>query len=276
MAPVPIVAGPSLKPCGKCIRGLKKVTVQSNKKISAAPDNTKRNNWDWALYASLIPWIQAGAMSSKASELLDATATATGTLEAEVEAVNMGSLLVGDIAMLVAAPLVVYAALKMVFWGSQDEADLTEEEPLDPLLSVNVRSMVKATPGTSTYVSELRDPELQEIASTATHHIATSIRDAKETCTFQSSLHDLAVKHGGAQEDCRWIEQVLKKGLPDGEDDADLEADRFAEQAGDLSNGELCQKMTRSIAQQVAMYEMNSLVEELRKYEQRRSEGRFL
>lgn len=125
-------------------------------------------------------------------------------------------------------------------------------------------------------MSELRDPELQEIASTATHHIATSIRDAKETCTFQSSLHDLAVKHGGAQEDCRWIEQVLKKGLPDGEDDADLEADRFAEQAGDLSNGELCQKMTRSIAQQVAMYEMNSLVEELRKYEQRRSEGRFL
>ena len=55
--------------------------------------------------------------------------------------------------------------------------------------------------------------------------ICCYLRDAKETCTFQSSLHDLAVKHGGAQEDFRWIEQVLKNGLPDGEDDADLEAD---------------------------------------------------
>lgn len=219
--------------------------------------------------------VDAGALSSTASDLLDATATAASTLEAEVGVVNMGSLLVGDIAMLVAAPLVVYAALKMVFWGSQEEAELAEEEPLDPLLSANVRSMVKAAPGQTSYVSQLKDPELQELASTAAQHISTTVRDAKETCTFQSSLHELAVKHGGAQQDFRWIEQVLKSGLPDAEDETGLEADRFAEQAGDVSNGELCQRMTRSIAQQITVQELNKLVEEVQKYKQRKAESRL-
>lgn len=59
---------------------------------------------------------------------------------------------------------------------TQEEAELAEEEPLDPLLSANVRSMVKAAPGQTSYVSQLKDPELQELASTAAQHISTTVR----------------------------------------------------------------------------------------------------
>lgn len=47
-------------------------------------------------------------------------------------------------------------------------------------------------------------------------------RNAKEMCTFQSSLHSLAVSHGGAEVDNTWIDTVLDNSIEEVKNDAGL------------------------------------------------------
>eukprot|EP00803_Ostreobium_quekettii_P005685 evm.model.scf_712.2 EVM.evm.TU.scf_712.2 scf_712:32384-35501(+) len=250
----------SRKPLGEGVRGLKKTRVQPKGKNALA---TSSYPWSLALFGSLFPWLQWSALPSKAaelmdaSELVDATTSVASTLEAEVEAVDMGSLLAGDLAMLVAAPLVVYAALRVVFWGSQEESD---EAPRDELLNARVRSMLKVPEAQSkarAYEWQLQDPELQALAMGASERIVSSIRQAKESCSFQSSLRQLVVKNGDvSEEDTRWIESVLKSAPAGVEDD-------IAGQSENLTDAEFCRMLTRSIAHRAALNEVDFILHQL-------------
>jgi len=169
----------------------------------------------------------------------------------------MGSLLAGDLAMLVAAPLVVYAALRMIFWGSQEENDAA---PQDELLNAWVRSMFKvpeAQPKDRAHEWELQDPELQALARGASERIFSSIRQVKQSCSFQASLRELVVKNGDMpEEDMRWIESVLKAAPAGIEDD-------IAEQPDDLSDAEFCRMLTRSIAHRAALNEVDFVLRQM-------------
>lgn len=46
------------------------------------------------------------------------------------------------------------------------------------------------------------------------------IREAADSCNFDASLEELAVKHGGRQPSLKWIEQMLKKQNVQGDTDA--------------------------------------------------------
>lgn len=47
-------------------------------------------------------------------------------------------------------------------------------------------------------------------------------RSAKDSCTFQSSLHNLAVSHGGAKVDNTWIGTVLENSIEEVKNDTGL------------------------------------------------------
>lgn len=221
--------------------------------------------WWWTISASLVPWLSIGAC--KAMELLDATGSAETAAEAAgIEAVDVGTVLAGDIAMLVVAPLVVYAAVKF-FWNDKDDAksnQLDEHELLDPLLGASVRSVVTSSSFSSNKSSKLSDPELQALATAATQNVTAAISDAKKHCAFQANLKELAVKHGGAQENNGWILEILKKNAPSADVNADLEA-QFAIQASGLSNQALCDLLVMGIAQHAALHEIKILVQELKR-----------
>lgn len=45
-------------------------------------------------------------------------------------------------------------------------------------------------------------------------------RDAQDTCDFQSSLHSLAVSHGGADASTAWMDKVLQNTIEDVKSDS--------------------------------------------------------
>lgn len=52
--------------------------------------------------------------------------------------------------------------------------------------------------------------------------VAFLCRDAQDTCDFQSSLHSLAVSHGGADAGTAWMDKVLKQTIEDVKSDSSI------------------------------------------------------
>lgn len=254
----------SLKTVSNRVNGVHKRIAHSQK--ANAERGVSRTVWQWAFSASLVPWLSVGA--SKAVDLMDAGSGAEMAAEATgIEAADIGAVLAGDVAMLIVAPLLVYAAVKY-FWKDQDEQisnQIDDQEPLDPLLSASVRSVVTGSSCPSRQFSRLYDPELQALATTATQGITGAISDAKKSCAFQAGLHELAVKHGGAKEDSGWISEFLKNSSSDNGDKNDLEMQNLAAHASGVSNQELCDILVIGIAQHAALQELKALVEGLKR-----------
>lgn len=142
--------------------------------------------------------------------------------------------------------------------------DETPSAPLDPLLAAHVRSVVKSEGPKSNYRSKLTNPELRELADKTVVNISSAVKDAKETCAFQSSLHNLAVSHGGANVDNSWIDQVLQRAVDEVRNDTDLAAQLACEAS--RNNGGLCETMTRTIAERTALHELKELVQKLENF----------
>lgn len=196
--------------------------------------------------------------SSQASDLVE-TAVIEGAIGMEAEALDVGAVLLGDVALLVMAPLVIYAALKMI-WEEQFEE--TEEDVASKEKAESPRQIAKKktsfAASSSELESQLADPVLKDIATTAARNIVNAAREAADSCNFDASLEELAVKHGGRQPSLKWIEQMLKKQKIEG--DADAIGEKVLESAEDLSADDLCLLMSKLKAEKAALQEIRKLV----------------
>lgn len=214
--------------------------------------------WLGAMCASAIPWLQSTTWSASAAAAVSTDFLGVIT---DPEQIDMGAVLIGDLLMLLLAPLFIYAALKMVIWSEEDSKDKDEVSvPLDPLLAAHVRSVVKSSPKPTptTYSSILANPELKELADRAVANITSAVKDVQDGCAFQSSLHALAVSHGGADVDNSWIDELLQEAVEEVRNDHDLAAQLAVEATTD--NEGVCLTMARTIAERTALHELKDLV----------------
>jgi len=210
----------------------------------------------------LIPLLQTSA--SQASDLVE-TAVIEGAIGMEAEALDVGAVLLGDVALLIMAPLVIYAALKMIWEEQFEEAnkDVQSEEMADGSDPLSKKTSFAAS---SELESHLTDPVLKNVATTAAKNIVNAAKEASESCQFDAELDELAVKHGGRQQSLKWIEQMLKKQNADG--DGDDIRQEVLEHAEGLSADDLCLLISKLKAEKAAIHEIRKVIEVLIKRHQ--------
>ncbi|GMH34499.1 hypothetical protein BSKO_02333 [Bryopsis sp. KO-2023] len=249
----------SVGPLVQCKKAGESSDIKTSRNSKAGSNGSGRLGWQWGMVASAVPWLQSAFWSATASDFF-------GPVLTEPEQIDMGAVLVGDLVMLFLAPLFIYAALKMVIWGEEQESKGKDEisVPLDPLLAAHVRSVVKSNVKPSEYTSILANPELKELADKTVNNIASAVKDAQDGCAFQSSLHALAVSHGGADVDNSWIDELLQEAVEEVRNDRDLAA-KLAEEASADNEG-VCLTMARTIAERTALHELKGLVQQMEQY----------
>jgi len=197
----------------------------------------------------LIPLLQTS--SSQASDLVE-------TAGMEAEALDVGAVLLGDVALLIMAPLVIYAALKMI-WEEQFED--SEEDVAANAKADSPRPKKTFLAASSDLESRLADPELKDVATKAARNIVDAAKEAAESCQFDAGLDELAVKHGGKQPSLKWIEQMLKKQKAD-DDTTDIEQ-KVMDYAQELSADDLCLLISKLKAEKVALDEIRKVIKVL-------------
>eukprot|EP00210_Caulerpa_lentillifera_P000761 g736.t1 len=202
----------------------------------------------WTLSGVVVPWLHSGA--SQASDVVDSSGM-------EAETFDVGAVLLGDVAILIMAPLVIYAALKMI-WEEQFEdpvkEDLTDpvHEEQDPILPSDLRS-------------KLEDPVLQDLAMKATKRITHAVQEACDSCLFDADFHGLVVKSEGNDANQKWIHDMLAKQQSISKSEIEQLNSELVQQTGELTDEQICSLMSRKIAEKVAVKELQKMIEELTK-----------
>jgi len=171
----------------------------------------------------------------------------------EAESFDVGAVLLGDVALLVMAPLVIYAALKMI-WEEQFEDPVDTESPSrideEPLLESDLRS-------------NLKDPFLQELATKAANNISKAAQDASQSCLYDAEFHELVMKSEGANVNPRWIHDMLSKQQSISKPELEQMNTELVQKTADLTDEEICTLMSRKIAERAAVKELQTMTEEL-------------
>lgn len=190
-----------------------------------------------------------------------------GVVGMEAEALDVGAVLLGDVALLVVAPLVIYAALKMI-WEEQFEDPITETKKIEFSPSMHLSkgdSSSSSSLNSSDLNPKLVDPFLQDLAARAAENISKAIREASESCLFDADLHDLVIKSEGENANQKWIYDMLSKQEMISKSEMERLNSELKEKSKNLSDEEICLLMSQIIAEKAALKELQRLTAELMK-----------
>eukprot|EP00210_Caulerpa_lentillifera_P002108 g2023.t1 len=217
----------------------------------------------FVLSGVMVPWLHSKA--SLASDLVQQT-VGEGAIGMEAEALDVGAVLLGDVALLIVAPLVIYAALRMI-WEEQFEEPVTAMRKEDRLPSMHlIEGEYSTSLDTSDFSSRLADPFLQDLASRAAKNISKAAQEASDNCLFDANLHELVMKSEGRKNaNQKWIYDMLSKQTMISKSELDqLNAD-LMNKSEVLDDEEICRLMTRRVAEKAAVKELQRLTSELMK-----------